>query len=39
MADAARRGVDVRLIVPAFTDSRIVLNATQATFTGFSKPA
>ena len=33
MANAARRGVDVRLIVPAFTDSRIVLNATQATFT------
>lgn len=33
LADAARRGVDVRLIVPAFTDSRIVLNATQATFT------
>lgn len=33
MAEAARRGVDVRLIVPAFTDSRIVLNATQATFT------
>lgn len=32
MADAARRGVDVRLIVPAFTDSRLVLNATQATF-------
>jgi cardiolipin synthase len=33
MVDAARRGVDVRLIVPAFTDSRIVLNATQSTFT------
>ncbi|GFE81931.1 cardiolipin synthase B [Steroidobacter agaridevorans] len=33
MVDAARRGVDVRLVVPAFTDSRIVLNATQATFT------
>jgi cardiolipin synthase len=33
MVEAARRGVDVRLIVPAFTDSRIVLNATQATFT------
>jgi cardiolipin synthase len=33
MTDAAQRGVDVRLIVPSFTDSRIVLNATQATFT------
>lgn len=37
MADAARRGVDVRLIVPAFTDSKIVLNATQATYTGLLK--
>lgn len=33
MEAASRRGVDVRLIVPAFTDSRIVLNATQSTFT------
>ena len=33
MIDAARRGVDVRLIVPSFTDSSVVLNATQATFT------
>lgn len=33
MADAAKRGVDVRLIVPAFTDSGLVLNATQSTFT------
>jgi cardiolipin synthase A/B len=33
MIDAAQRGVDVRLIVPSFTDSRVVLNATQATFT------
>ena len=33
MIDAAERGVDVRLIVPSFTDSRVVLNATQATFT------
>lgn len=33
MAGAARRGVDVRLIVPAFTDSTLVLNATQSTFT------
>ncbi|MBM0106093.1 cardiolipin synthase [Steroidobacter sp. S1-65] len=37
MADAARRGVDVRLIVPAFTDSRLVLNATQSTFTPLLK--
>lgn len=34
MAKASQRGVDVRLIVPAFTDSKIVLNATQATYTG-----
>lgn len=33
MTDAAQRGVDVRLIVPSFTDSTIVLNATQATYT------
>ncbi len=33
MTEAARRGVDVRLIVPAFTDSSLVLNATQSTFT------
>jgi cardiolipin synthase len=33
MVDAAKRGVDVRLIVPSITDSRVVLNATQATFT------
>ena len=37
MVDAAQRGGDVRLIVPAFTDSRIVLNATQATFTPLLK--
>lgn len=37
MEEAASRGVDVRLIVPAFTDSRIVLNATQATFTPLLK--
>ena len=37
MAKAAKRGVDVRLIVPAFTDSSIVLNATQATFTPLLK--
>jgi cardiolipin synthase len=34
MTDAAQRGVDVRLIVPGFTDSRIVLEATRATYTG-----
>ncbi len=37
MAEAAERGVDVRLIVPAFTDSKIVLNATQATYTRLLK--
>jgi cardiolipin synthase len=37
MVMAARRGVDVRLIVPAFTDSRLVLNATQSTFTPLLK--
>ena len=33
MVNAAERGVDVRVILPAFTDSKIVLNATQATYT------
>lgn len=33
MTQAAQRGVDVRLIVPSFTDSTVILNATQATFT------
>jgi len=37
MTDAAQRGVDVRLIVPSFTDSRLVLNATQATYTRLLK--
>jgi cardiolipin synthase len=37
MVDAAQRGVDVRLIVPSFTDSYVVLNATQATFTRLLK--
>lgn len=37
MEDAARRGVDVRVILPAFTDSKIVLNATQATYTRLLK--
>jgi cardiolipin synthase len=34
MTDAAERGVDVRLIAPGFTDSRIVLQATRSTYTG-----
>ena len=34
MTDAAQRGVDVRLIAPGFTDSRIVLQATRSTYTG-----
>jgi cardiolipin synthase len=29
---AARRGVDVRLIVPSFTDSGLILNASRNTF-------
>jgi cardiolipin synthase A/B len=33
MINAAKRGVDVRLIVPSFTDSSVVLKGTQATFT------
>jgi cardiolipin synthase len=33
MIDAVKRGVDVRLIVPGFTDSSIVLQATRATYT------
>jgi cardiolipin synthase A/B len=37
LVDAAQRGVDVRLIVPAFSDSSIVLNATKATFTRLLK--
>ena len=37
MINAAQRGVDVRLIVPSFTDSTVVLNATQATFTRLLK--
>jgi cardiolipin synthase len=37
MMQAAQRGVDVRLIVPSFTDSYVVLNATQATFTRLLK--
>jgi cardiolipin synthase len=37
MTDAAQRGVDVRLIVPSFTDSSLVLNATQETYTPLLK--
>jgi cardiolipin synthase A/B len=37
LIDAAQRVVEVRLIVPSFTDSRVVLNATQATFTRLLK--
>lgn len=37
ITDAAQRGVDVRLIVPSFTDSSLVLNATQSTFTRLLK--
>ncbi|MET0986469.1 MAG: cardiolipin synthase, partial [Steroidobacteraceae bacterium] len=33
MIEAARRGVDVRLIVPGFSDSNIVLQASRATYT------
>ena len=33
MTHAAARGVDVRLIVPAFTDSKVVLEATRGTYT------
>lgn len=32
MIDAARRGVDVRLIVPSFSDSGITLQATKAAY-------
>jgi len=34
MTEAVQRGVDVRLIVPGFTDSNIVLQATRSTYTG-----
>lgn len=37
MTQAAQRGVDVRLIVPAFTDSKLVLKATQSTYTRLLK--
>lgn len=32
MVDAAQRGVDVRLIVPSFSDSGLVLNASRASY-------
>jgi cardiolipin synthase len=32
MIDAARRGVDVRLIVPGFTDSGLVLHASRSSY-------
>jgi cardiolipin synthase len=35
--EAAERGVDVRLIVPAFSDSQLVLQATQGTYTPLLK--
>jgi cardiolipin synthase len=34
MIEAAGRGVDVRLIVPGFTDSGLILNASRATYKG-----
>lgn len=37
MTQAVQRGVDVRLIVPAFTDSKLVLKATQSTYTRLLK--
>ena len=37
LEEAAQRGVDVRIIVPAFTDSTIVLKGTQATYTELLK--
>ena len=33
LIEAAKRGVDVRLIVPGFSDSNIVLQASRATYT------
>ncbi len=32
LIDAAKRGVDVRLIVPSFTDSGLILHASRSTF-------
>lgn len=32
LIDAAQRGVDVRLIVPSFTDSGLILHASRSTF-------
>lgn len=33
MIAAAKRGVDVRMIAPGFTDSGVILNATRSTYT------
>ncbi len=37
LEEAAERGVDVRLILPAFSDSSLVLKGTQATYTELLK--
>lgn len=37
MTDAAKRGVDVRLIAPGFTDSNVILYATRSTYTRLLK--
>jgi cardiolipin synthase A/B len=37
MTDAAKRGVDVRLIAPGFTDSNMILYATRSTYTRLLK--
>ena len=37
LKEAAQRGVDVRIILPAFTDSTIVLKGTQATYSELLK--
>lgn len=37
MVDAAKRGVDVRMIAPGFTDSGIILHATRSTYTRLLK--
>lgn len=37
MIDAAQRGVDVRMIAPGFTDSGVILLATQSTYTRLLK--
>lgn len=37
LENAARRGVDVRLIMPGFSDSKVILRATQSTYTRLLK--